>query len=142
MHAKAPSKKVICDRVASFPGLPHIFCSSVCVDNNTWMGGGGGGGGCSPTANNKPQTNLCRSSESLDYSRGAFEPSRLGDEQPAEMTTSTSRPADVTHVMNDTRPSTFFTALPHPCIIIYCQRKLKNRKNRVGLGMRLPDPRS
>ena len=23
--------------VASFPGLPHSFCSSVCVDNNTRM---------------------------------------------------------------------------------------------------------
>ena len=23
--------------IASFPGLPGFFCSSVCVDNNTWM---------------------------------------------------------------------------------------------------------
>ena len=27
--------------VASFPGLPHLFCSSVSVDNNTRMQKGG-----------------------------------------------------------------------------------------------------
>ena len=28
------------------------------------------------------------------------------------------RPPDITHVMNPTRPSAFFAALPHPCIIV------------------------
>ena len=28
------------------------------------------------------------------------------------------RPPDITHVMNRTRPSAFFAALPHPCIIV------------------------
>ena len=43
-------------------------------------------------------------------------------------------PPDFTHVMNDTRPSAFFTALPHPCII-----ETEDRKNGVGLGTRLTD---
>ena len=27
--------------IALFPGLPHFFCSSVCIDNNTQMRKGG-----------------------------------------------------------------------------------------------------
>ena len=39
---------------------------------------------------------------------------------------STSRPPDVTHVMDETRPSLFFHALPLPCIILNANRKQKN----------------
>ena len=45
------------------------------------------------------------------------------------------RPPDVTHVMNRTRPSAFFAALPHPCIIVNGNRRTD--KNGVGLGTRL-----
>ena len=60
------------------------------------------------------------------------------DPEAAEMTkgppTSTSRPSDVTLVMNDTGPSPFFAALPHPCIIVNANRRTENG---VGLGTRL-----
>ena len=91
---------------------------------------------------NRPKK-LRRSSESLDYSCGVFEPSWLGDEQlqallkrlqpppPPPPPTPTPRPPCV-HLTSLTWP--FFAALPHP---YYCQRKPKNRKNRVGLGTRL-----
>ena len=45
------------------------------------------------------------------------------------------RPPDVTHVMNRTRPSAFFAALQHPCIIVNGNRRTE--KNGVGLGTRL-----
>ena len=45
------------------------------------------------------------------------------------------RPPDVTYVMNRTRPSAFFAALPHPCIIVNGNRRTE--KNGVGLGTRL-----
>ena len=92
----------------------------------------------------------------VSTSRGAFEPSRLDDDQPsgpAETTTGPApptstrtrypppvpvplRPLNVTHVMNRTRPSPRFSP-PFRIRVLYCQRKLKNRKNGVGLGTRL-----
>ena len=79
-------------------------------------------------------------------SHRAFEPSQLDDEQPSGRAETTicpppppppppPRPPDVTHVMNDTRPSTLFTALLHPCIIVNGNRRTE--KNGVGLGTRL-----
>ena len=46
---------------------------------------------------------------------------------------STMHVPDINHVMDNTRPSPFFTA---PLFRV-CQRKPKNRKNGVGLGTRL-----
>ena len=48
---------------------------------------------------------------------------------------STSRPPDITHMMNETRPSPFF-AVFH--FVYYTECKLKG-KNGGGLGMRLKD---
>ena len=45
------------------------------------------------------------------------------------------RPLDIKHVMNNTRPSPFFTAIPHPCIIVNANRRTD--KNGLGLGTRL-----
>ena len=51
-----------------------------------------------------------------------------------EHCTSTSRPPDVTHVINETRPSPFFALFPLPCIILNANRRTKNGG---GLGTRL-----
>ena len=51
---------------------------------------------------------------------------------------STMNVPDINHVMNDTRPSPFFAALPHLCITVNANRRIE--KNRVGLGTRLPTP--
>ena len=80
------------------------------------MSGGRRGGVAQPQISFKSCVGCLRVSTSC----GAFEPSRLDDEllqdRSAETTTptSTSHLPDITHMMNDTRPSPFFAALPHP----------------------------
>ena len=87
-------------------------------------------GECGTTANMfKKCRRSCVDHLRVPTSHGMFQPSRLDDEQPSGPAETTIpppppppphpplRPPDVTHVMNDTRPSAFFAALPHPCII-------------------------
>ena len=48
--------------------------------------------------------------------------------------TSFTRPPDITHMVDETRPSLFFCALTLPCIILNANRRTKNGG---GLGTRL-----
>ena len=111
------------------PGIIHH------VHYVKWTWGGGGVAQLQISLKNCRRS--CVDCLRVSTSRGAFEPSQLGEEQPSGPAESTMgpaplRPPDVTHVMNDTRPSTFFTALLHPCIIVNA-----NPQNGVGLGTRL-----
>ena len=95
--------------------------------------------GCGLTTNKfKNRRRSCVDRLRLLTSREAFEPSRLDDEQPSEPTETTTAPPppphvhlDGTHVRNDTRPSLFFTALLHPCIIVNANRRTE-RTGRPG----------
>ena len=86
-HIKKRSKF----KLASFPGLPRFFCSSVFVHGE----GGGGGGG--------PRSLVRNSLYHLLHT------SWLMGNAPH---TSTSRPPDVIHVMGVPRPSLFFAPKP------------------------------
>ena len=44
--------------------------------------------------------------------------------------TSTSRPPDITHVMNETRPSLFFCAFPLQCYIIILNANRRTKRGR------------
>ena len=46
------------------------------------------------------------------------------------------RPPDVTHVMNDTRPSAFFANLLHPCIIVNGTEKWGRPGNEASIWHR------
>ena len=129
--------------INSFPGLP-CFCSSFCVDNNTWnrrtcenkVGLGAfimwaTSSGCRE-GGAQPQVSLCTVEWSclqcLDFPL-AVKRSHLADwtinwSKTARIDygpcppTSTSHPPDVSHMMNSPRSSTFFTALRLPCIMV------------------------
>ena len=100
------------------------------MDARVDVGGGGGGGGVVVSAGPKAPEG-CSSSSWLGSNaprlvktlRRSTQLHRRFFKLICGWATPPLRPLDIKHVMNRTRPSPFFTALPHPCIIVNRNRR-------------------
>ena len=105
---------------------------------------GGGGGVAQPQISLKTGRQSCVGRMRVSTSCGTFEPSRLDDELLRDLLKRLWAPPPYVHLASTwchsrdewCRSSPFFTALPHPCIIVNANQ----RTNGVGLGTRLFAP--